>query len=368
MNSEVVPEVEGAARYIYVSDLRLDARNPRRTSRHVHKTQEELLLELYRRFDIDDLLGSLAAYGYFSEEPLIAIPEQEGRVEEPPYIVVEGNRRLAALKLLLFEEDRTILNIRQVPPIAEVVELRLNPVPVKVYATRAEVLPYLGVRHIVGVKQWESLAKAKYIRALVDEGNSLTEVARQVGSGKRTDVVRRWLLTLYSIEQANRQSDQPWDEVDEGFGFSWLYTSLGYRSVRDYLGITPEVFPEPKEDPVPKDRVKNLLDHMSDLYGPPPGRPREAVVRESRQIKQLSQIYSHHDAVAALRAGASLQVALRKTVNEETQLVELLRRAELDLAAANGIAPHHAGHLDAEQLARRCRQTADAVVSALEKV
>ena len=368
MNSEVVPATEGPVRYLDVSDLRLDERNPRRTSRDVRASQADLLLELYRRFDLDDLLASLAAYGYFSEEPLIAIPEQEGQVNEPPYIVVEGNRRLAALRLLLFEEDRILVKIRQVPPITEIAEPRLNRVPVKIYATRSEVLPYLGVRHIVGVKQWESLAKAKYIRNLIDQGYSLTEVAQQVGSGKRTDVVRRWLLTLYSIEQANGQSDQTWDEVDEGFGFSWLYTALGYRNVRDYLGISREVFSEPKESPVPASSVDNLLLHMSDLYGPPPGRPREAVVRESRQIKELAQVYGNRDAVAALRAGTSLQVALRKTVNEETHLVELLRRADLDLAEANGIAPHHVGHEEATRSARRCKQTAEAVVSILEKV
>ena len=54
---------------------------------------------------------------------------------------------------------------------------------------------------------------------------SLTEVARRVGSGKRN----RWwfaggFFTLYSLEQANTEANEPWDEVDEGFGFSWLYT------------------------------------------------------------------------------------------------------------------------------------------------
>ena len=187
----------------------------------------------------------------------------------PPYTVVEGNRRLAALKILLFKEDREAVNLRMAPVVTGGAKSRLDPVPVKVYGTRDEIFPYLGVRHIVGVKSWEALAKAKYVRSLREQGHSLTDVARQVGSGKRTDVVRRWLLTLYSLEQANEESDTPWDELDEGFGFSWLYTSLGYRSVRDYLGITPEVLSDPGATPIPKKSVKDLLHHMSDLYGPP---------------------------------------------------------------------------------------------------
>ena len=367
MESRVLPAVEAPIIMVNVADLRLDVLNPRRTDRDIKKTQRNLLMELHGRFDIDDLLASLSTYGYFSEEPLIAIPEPGEPIDVPPYTVVEGNRRLAALKILLFKEDRAAVKIRQIPTVTDSVRSRLDPVPVKVYDTRAEVLPYLGVRHIAGVKPWEALAKARYVRSLVEQGHSLLDVAQQVGSGKRTDVVRRWLLTLYSIEQANRESDEPWDEVNESFGFSWLYTSLGYRSVREYLGITHEVFSDPVEAPVPEESIKNLLDHMIDLYGPPPGRRREAAVRESRQIKDLADIYASSDAVAALRSGVSLQVALRETFDEETQLVDLLRKANFDLAEANGIAPHHPGHEEATQYARRCQETAKALVSTLEK-
>ena len=368
MSSQARLEIEGPVKLVNVSDLLLDVRNPRRTSRDDQVSQADLLRELHRRFDIDDLIASLATYGYFSEEPLIAVPEYVGQVSDSPFIVVEGNRRLAALKILLFSEASDLVKIREVPEITKVALPRLNPVPVKIYATRAEVLPYLGVRHIVGVKQWEALAKARYIKDLVQAGHSVLEVSHRVGSGKRTDTVRRWLLTLYSIEQANRETNEPWDEADEQFGFSWLYTSLGYRSVRDYLGITPEVFSEPSEDPIAENLIEKLLDHMNDLYGPPPGSPRNAAVRESRQIKDLAQVYASPDAVASLRTGASLQVALRKTVNEDQQLVEFLREADSNLSEANGIAAQHTGHEYAIQLARQCKQTAETVVSTLEKV
>ena len=368
MNSQVGLVEEGPVGLVNVSDLMLDVRNPRRTSRDDQLSQMDLLRELHRRFDIDDLLSSLATYGYFSEEPLIAIPANGGQISVPPFIVVEGNRRLAALKILLFNEARNAVRIREVPDITEVASPRLNPVPVKIYGTRTEVLPYLGVRHIVGVKQWEALAKARYIKDLIDAGHSVLEVSNRVGSGKRTDLVRRWLLTLNSIEQANRGSSEPWDEADEQFGFSWLYTSLGYRSVRDYLGITPEIFSEPAENPIPQSQTENLLNHMKDLYGSPPGNPRQAAVRESRQIKDLAQVYTSPDAVAALRTGASLQVALRKTVDEDQQLVEFLREADSNLSEANAIAPQHVGHESALQFARQCKQTSETVVSTLEKV
>ena len=380
MESATLPPVEAPIEMLPVASLRLDALNPRRTDREIHKTQKSLLIELYERFDLDDILASLSAYGYFSEEPLIAIADTEpsdttdaptnaessDTTDAPTYTVVEGNRRLAALKILLFKEYRNAVKLKQPVSVEPSVWSRLDPVPVKVYDSREEVHPYLGVRHIVGVKAWGSLAKAKYIRSLFEQGYTLQDVARRVGSGKRTDVVRRWLLTLYTIEQANQQSDEPWDEVEKGFGFSWLYTSLGYQSVREYLGVTHGVFSSPNKAPVPKQFVEHLLLHMTDLYGSPPGRPREAVVRESRQIRDLARIYDSKDALAALRSGVSFELCVQKTVNEKTQLVELLRNADYDLAQANGIAPHHAGHLEAEQIARRCLKAAETLVSTLQ--
>ena len=366
MASRVALDVQAPIEMVNVADLRLDALNPRRTARDANLSQQDLLIELYRRFDLDDLIGSLSVNGYFSEEPLIAIPEDEKTGEGPPFIVVEGNRRLAVLKILLFKKERDAVKSKLIPTVTEDVRFRLDPVPVKAYAKRADVHAYLGVRHIAGVKPWEALAKAKYIRSLVEQGLTFAEVARRTGTGKRTDVVRRWLLTLYAIEQANEEANQPWDELDEHFGFSWLYTSLGYNSVRKYLGITNEAFLEPKQAPVPPESVKSLLNHMRDLYGAP-GRAREAAVQESRQIRELAEIYSSPEAIGALRSGVSLEVASRKTVSEGTQIVDLLRKANYDLSEANGIAPHHAGHEEAAKFARRCLETARAIVSTLER-
>lgn len=350
---------------VAVDDLLLDNLNPRLSGHNGGKSQEDLLLELYSSFHLDDILTSLAENGYFSEEPLIGTPQEGHEVTQPPYIVVEGNRRLAALRILLLEKDRDAVRAKALPTIAQHARPLLNPVPVKVYPTRNEVVPYLGVRHIAGIQPWKSMAKAKYVRSLIEEGASLGEVARSIGSGRRTDVVRRWLLTLYAMEQANRNAEEPWDELEDGFDFSWLYTSLGYTSIRDFLGITSDISSEPHESPIPEASIQNLLDHMRDLYGPP-GRSREAVVRESREIRMLASVYASKPAFEMLRAGAPLYLAFRKSPGEEIQLKNLLEEAHYKLTEANGIAPHHKGREGAIITARRCLETSQALVNTLE--
>ena len=107
-------------------------------------------------------MESIAERGYFSEEPLVGVPSGQTTEDgEEIFTIVEGNRRLAALRLLLFEEDRKLVDAKNVPAVG-ITELdRIREVPVKVYRTRKEVVPYLGVRHIVGVKPWDALAKAR---------------------------------------------------------------------------------------------------------------------------------------------------------------------------------------------------------------
>lgn len=358
--------VKAPIKMVDVSDLRLDASNLRIARGNGGQAQKDLLMQLYRRYDVDDLLASLAENGYFREEPLIAIPEEGHTVDEPPYIVLEGNRRLAALKMLLFKEDQDVVQAKQLPTVAPHAQPLLSPVPVKVYGTRAEVSPYLRVRHTAGVKPWDVLEKAKYVRNLIEEGLTLSEVARRIGSGGRTDVVRRWLLTLYVLEQANKVADEPWDELEEGFDFSWLSTSLGYPGVRQYLGISHEVFVDPREEPVPEKSVPNLLLHLTDLYGSP-DRSRQAAVRDSLKIAMLADVYATNDALSALRGGAPLDVAYRKTVNEKTHLIHLLGEASYQLTEANGIALNHRGHKEAQRHARHCFEICETLLASLEK-
>lgn len=81
------------------------------------------------------------------------------------------------MKLLLSKEVQQALGARNVPTVPPAVRSKLDPLPVKVYDKDEEVFPYLGVRHIRGVRPWEALAKAKYIERLHRSGRSIREQA-----------------------------------------------------------------------------------------------------------------------------------------------------------------------------------------------
>src|SRR5579863_7011486 len=120
-------------------------------------SQAELLAELAREYELQDLGRSIADNGYFSEEPLVAVKDKGGR----SWTIVEGNRRLAALQLLE-NPNAAPRNLRgQWQEISKSRRKRVTRVPILEYAQRSEVTAYLGFRHITGVMQWRPYQKAR---------------------------------------------------------------------------------------------------------------------------------------------------------------------------------------------------------------
>src|SRR2546430_299326 len=85
-----------------VSDLHLDPQNPRLAEVTHTGTQASIQKVMEKEFDLQPIKDSLYRNAFFYEEPLVAVyeplPEFGGK---PVLVVVEGNRRLAALKLIL---------------------------------------------------------------------------------------------------------------------------------------------------------------------------------------------------------------------------------------------------------------------------
>lgn len=347
-----------------VEQLLLDPKNPRLGATTGELSQDALIKELYQSYYLSDLLVSMARNGYFSEEPLIGVAVGKDASGRQLYKVVEGNRRLTALRLLLFPEERAKVGAKNVPePLPEVIE-SLRSVPLKVYRSEEEVIPYMGVRHIAGVQEWDAIAKAYYIKRLVDTGHGIEAIKEMVGV-KRGDVVQRWLLTLYVLLQANACADEPWDISQDEMNFSFLYTALGYQRIRQYLEMDAHIMTNPVENPVPAGARSQLIEHMRDLYGPP-GKYADRKVRESRDIKKLAAIYATNDALNLLRAGYSLAEAHARSIGEIEEMVALVRDASYNLDKACGLAPHHIKNPDAKKWAKRCMDSLKHLYDTLE--
>src|ERR1041385_8593253 len=147
---------------IAVDQLYLDPKNPRLAETPHTGTQAALQEVLEDEFDLQPLKDSLYRNGFFYEEPLVGVMEPLDELKgKKVMIVIEGNRRLAALKSILS-------NPTKFPDAAA--RKRLEKVPIVVRDDRDETLPFMGFRHITGLVAWESAAKAQYALHLIKGG------------------------------------------------------------------------------------------------------------------------------------------------------------------------------------------------------
>jgi ParB-like chromosome segregation protein Spo0J len=117
--------------------LELDDANPRLPNGVAH-TQEAMINYIATSTSLEDLMSAISQNGFFSGEPLIAIPGDNGK-----YKVVEGNRRLTSVKLILDpylceKPSSRLLNIHK-----ENVSV-FDELPVIVKPRREDVLPILA--------------------------------------------------------------------------------------------------------------------------------------------------------------------------------------------------------------------------------
>ncbi len=148
--------------------LKLDERNPRLVGTTADNTQEEIAAQLYRREALGELLQSIAANGYLDLEPLIVwlAPGDESLT------VLEGNRRLAALRL--FREPEFVSKVAgkagfriSVPEMAEDRKGTLSEVSVYRVRDREDARAFIGFKHIKGAVRWQSFAKARFAGSMV---------------------------------------------------------------------------------------------------------------------------------------------------------------------------------------------------------
>ncbi len=219
--------------YISPGDLCFDSQNPRLAEFGISEksSEKDILNILWENMDVFELVQSIAASGFFKHEPLIVARENEKNV------VIEGNRRLAAVKILL--NAIPDVNKKNIPALTPGVESSLARLPV-IQSTRREAWRYFGFKHINGPVKWSSYAKAKYIADIHNKyGISLNDVAQQIGDGHKT--VQRLFRGLMVMEQAEKtRTYDIEDRMNKRFAFSHLYTGLAYDGISSFLSLKSE--------------------------------------------------------------------------------------------------------------------------------
>ena len=329
---------------IPLANLLLDNNNPRLAGENLKNDQNEILSKMYYE-DLDELAGSLAVHGFLPEEPIIVVPEDsrdfdavnKDNVADYNYIVIEGNRRVSSIKLLLDESLRTMLDIDEDFPKISSPEIKdnLQTIPAIVYRERKNVDAYLGIRHITGNRKWDAYAKARYIYDKVEQcrhndgmttSQAIDTIKKQIADRKDTILKLYVYYCIFNIidqEIVNYQSKH----IKDRFSLLQLALGMGRTSIAQYIGVPPFSEIDFSKDIIDTAHIEQLTDITKWIFGLNEY-DQNRVISDSRNIgRLLAPVLSNKESTEYLKRYGDLAGAYELTGGEEELVRKSLNKA-----------------------------------------
>lgn len=274
-----------------IGNLFLDPNNPRfwseKPQKQVldHKIPDENVqaraFANIERHGIKELSESMLRNGFLTLDRIV-VREIDGH--QGKYVVVEGNRRLAALKTLRSNiEDETVAEENVSEEQLQLILQDTNTIEVLEYKgdSQGDISWILqGIRHISGIKQWEPAQRAKLVSDQIDQYDmGFKEAGQQFGLSSKA--VGRLYRTYKALEQM--RSDEDFQSKAENQYFTLFEESIKSKDVRKWLGWDENHLKFKDED--------NLHQFYSWIV-PDEDNEEKRRIHDPRQIKKLGVLIS----------------------------------------------------------------------------
>lgn len=162
-------------------ELRLDPENPR--FRLVSTTQDAIYAHLIEHHNVVDLARRIADFGGLYPVETVLVYPQEADDGKTEYVVLEGNRRVVACKILLspysfapkyeLEEEFSLID--------EELKKRLSLIDVEIVPSRREGDPVVANIHAIDSRRrWSTPARMRYIEREHKRGKNYFEIAEEL--------------------------------------------------------------------------------------------------------------------------------------------------------------------------------------------
>ena len=235
-----------------------------------------------------ELMISITENGYFEGEPILVIPDTN---KKGKFIVVEGNRRVSAIKIL----NNPDLVSKKENSILEIIKIAKHAIPVVIpaliFEEESEIIDYLGYRHITGVKQWTPLAKARYLDKLFKARKGIKDIDEKYKilaniTGSKKHYTKRMHTTFRVFELVESKDFYSIQGVNEDtIEFSNLNDALTkFSYISSFVNLDFD-----KKDPISSINEKNLKDLFTWLFYRHP-QTHKTRIGEVRNLPKLNSI------------------------------------------------------------------------------
>jgi len=182
------------------------------------------------KFEVSELRDTIKTIGFLPMDKVV-VREWKFNIDNEPkkYVVVEGNRRISALKWLveLHNSAKETFDVEELDNLQKLEVLLLD--QDKAPDTSIWILP--GLRHVSGIKEWGPYQKARAVFILRESGISPQESAQSLGLSTRA-ANQLWRSYL-ALEQM--KSDEEFEEYAEPKLYSFFEEAFKKPEVRMWL-------------------------------------------------------------------------------------------------------------------------------------
>ena len=352
---------------VSIEQLQLDRLNPRLVGQTENATDEEIIARLYRSAEIGELLQSMSANGYLDIEPLVGMRASH----DNKFTVLEGNRRLAALRLLCDPDLVKRINSSEklkikIPPVNRSLRRTFKQASVYLVSSREDARSFIGFKHINGPAKWDAYAKARFAaqwyRTGRSEGIGLKEIATAIGDRQRT--IKRMVYAIYVLDQAaNEELFDIEDRQAKKLNFSHLYTALARSQYMDYLGLgSTWVRYDPSPNPISTEKLNELQKVLVWIYGSKKDDLRPVVRSQNPDIKHLGEVLANAESRHVLETTRDLKKAHASTeVVDKRFAASLIRAREAVQNAAGSLRGYDGRDQSLLDIAEDVKETAASV-------
>jgi len=261
------------------------------------------------------LVESFTKNGFIRYEPLV-VRQIGGK-----FVVIEGNRRLAAVRHILRNSGNSF---------EQGLIRKLKKIPVLVFHEAKDqshiedMRVYLGVHHLFGFKDWPAESKAVFLDEQIKSKEDLERTVDELGIKK--SAVKRYLVPYRMIRKA-RQHLKGISDQD----FWILGEALTRSAIPEYIQL--EVNPDTLDvENFSLQKLNKLIDF---LYGELKGDGKRDFssrkLTDTRESSDLAKVLSDPKAAAKLEKGATLDEAI-PLVETPTENVKRLREQLREMA------------------------------------
>jgi hypothetical protein len=224
---------------ILPTSLKLDPKNPRLPKQLDDKlmTQPQIISYMLDKENVFDLIKSIAGRGYFiNEEPIVYLDE-DGK-----YVVLEGNRRVTACKIILntdlVKNDRLRKRINS---LVESMNSSIGKIEVRVAPSRESADVLLVNRHTDGttIKKWSKTKQDRFFAIRATDNTSLEELKKKFNLTKSDIalIVRRSNMYQEITQLELSKSEREKVEDENNFAMTNVERFYNSKHGKTFLGI-----------------------------------------------------------------------------------------------------------------------------------